>query len=191
MKKVLPYLLLLVGAFACKPEAYTGPLDSPVGNWEGIQTEYYFNNEKVADVPTCEYSAITFYDKGVCCIENVQGVFEFTYDKTTRELLIDGREWHVETLTGEKMVMETQVTETTTKSEDSNEETEEELPPVYDYKGITITMDEGGYYYMEGDEVIYCNYVGGKDENGELVIDFWYDSHVDHFIPLVVEVQKK
>ena len=40
-------------AASCKPDVYTGPLDSPVGNWMGIRSQYLFNGEQVADIDSC------------------------------------------------------------------------------------------------------------------------------------------
>ena len=41
------------------------------------------------------------------------------------------------------------------------------------------------------DETVYCYFKGWKDESGTLIIDFWYDSHIDHLIPLVALATKK
>ena len=66
-------MIAALAAFAaCQPEAYTGPLDYPDGSWEGIRSEYFFNGEKVADLDSCETTAISFYRQGLCCIENVK-----------------------------------------------------------------------------------------------------------------------
>ena len=60
MRKVLLSMLAAAAMTACEPEAYTGPLDSPVGNWDGIQSEYYFDGELVGEAEGCQYSAISF-----------------------------------------------------------------------------------------------------------------------------------
>ena len=61
-----------------------------------------------------------------------------------------------------------------------------------EYHGFTIDSDTNGYFYKnEADETVYCNFKGWKDESGTLIIDFWYDSHIDHFIPLVIPTTKK
>jgi hypothetical protein len=67
-----------------------------------------------------------------------------------------------------------------------------------EYNGVSIHADEHGYYYVKNDVYIYCQFYGAKDEagstlkdeSGAVIIDFWYDGRIDHFIPLVVEVKK-
>lgn len=98
---ILSVLLLA----ACKPDAYLGPLDSPVGNWEGYKGEFYFNGEKVAELDSCSIKAISFYKQGFCCIENENGAFPYTYDHASGDLQIDSTRWNVTTLTGAEMVM--------------------------------------------------------------------------------------
>lgn len=106
MRKLLIIFAFAISAFvACQPEVYTGPLDSPIGNWDGVRSEYFFNGEKVADLDSCETSAIAFYRQGQCCIENVKGAFPFTYDNDTRYLQIDSTLWEVSVLTGAELVM--------------------------------------------------------------------------------------
>ena len=59
-----------------------------------------------------------------------------------------------------------------------------------EYEGLIINADNNGYYYevgVEGTERVYCNFFGGKDEAGAMIIDFWYDNYTAHYIPLVVE----
>ena len=90
---------------ACQPEAYTGPLDYPEGNWNGIRSEYFFNGEKVADVDSCETLGVSFYKQGLCCFEGVKGAFPFKYDDQTRYLQIDSSLWEVSVLTGAELVM--------------------------------------------------------------------------------------
>ena len=60
MRRLLIIYAFAIAAFAaCQPEAYTGPLDSPVGNWTGVRSEYFFNGEEVAavDVSVCRDGA--------------------------------------------------------------------------------------------------------------------------------------
>ena len=102
---ILIFAIAIAALAACQPEAYTGPLDSPIGNWRGVRSEYFFNGEKVADVDSCETVGIAFYKQGLCCIENVKGAFPFTYDNDTRYLQIDSSLWEVSVLTGAEMVM--------------------------------------------------------------------------------------
>ena len=220
MKKILIYIVYLAGflAVSCKPDAYTGPLDSPVGNWEGIRSQYLFNGEQVADIDSCETTAISFYKQGLCCIEGVKGAFAYTYDQETGYLQIDNSLWQVLTLTGAEVVMQYLYTayppeetpEETPEVAPAAEETPEtpdtpeepEVPEVKpdangvilpaEYNGFTITSNTNGYFYKnEADETVYCKFKGWKNETDSLIIDFWYDSHIDHFIPLVVTAAKK
>ena len=216
MKKIIIYIVCLTGflAVSCKPDAYTGPLDSPVGNWEGIRSQYLFNGEQVADIDSCETTAISFYKQGLCCIEGVKGAFAYTYDQETGYLQIDNSLWQVLTLTGAEVVMQYLYTvyppEETPEVAPASEETPEtpdtpeepEVPEVKpdangvilpaEYNGFTIESNTNGYFYKnEADETIYCNFKGWKNEADSLIIDFWYDSHIDHFIPLVVTAAKK
>ena len=99
-------VIAALAAFAaCQPEAYTGPLDYPEGNWDGIRSEYFFNGEKVADVDSCETLGVSFYKQGLCCFEGVKGAFPFKYDDQTRYLQIDSSLWEVSVLTGAELVM--------------------------------------------------------------------------------------
>lgn len=216
MKKIIIYIVCLAGflAVSCKPDAYTGPLDSPVGNWEGIRSQYLFNGEQVADIDSCETTAISFYKQGLCCIEGKKGAFPYIYDQETGHLQIDNSLWQVLTLTGAEVVMQYLYTayppEETPEVAPASEETPEtpdtpeepEVPEVKpdangvilpaEYNGFTIDSDTNGYFYKnEADETVYCNFKGWKDESGTLIIDFWYDSHIDHFIPLVIPTTKK
>ena len=230
MKRFLAGILTLAALAACKPDTYTGPLDSPVGNWEGIKTEYYFNGQMVGEADACGYTAISFYKDGLCCIEGVKGTFPYTYENASGMMVIDKTVWQVKTLTGAEMVMdyvetiypeddtaqpvdagtsepevpeESEGTEGSDGSDGSEEPVEPEVPEVpevkpdangiilpTEYDGVTIYADKNGYYYESGEDKIYCNFYGGKDETGTLIIDFWYDTHTDHFIPLVREVKK-
>ena len=105
MKKILYMIALGLLFFACKPEAYEGPLDSPLGNWDGIRCEYYFNGEHVGDADTTYYSAMTFYKEGLCCIEGVKGAFPFLYDDQANTLQIDSLLWEVINLHTEDMTL--------------------------------------------------------------------------------------
>ena len=105
MMKRFAIILSVLLLAACKPDAYLGPLDSPVGNWEGYKGEFYFNGEKVAELDSCSIKAISFYKQGFCCIENVKGAFPYTYNHASGDLQIDSTRWNVPTLTGAEMVM--------------------------------------------------------------------------------------
>jgi hypothetical protein len=200
MKKLILTAMAAAALAACKPEAYTGPLDSPVGNWEGVHTDYYFDGEMVGEAEDCQYSAISFYKDGLCCIEGIKGAFAYVYDPTFSRLTVDNIIWSVTTLTGAEMVLEyieTIFPEPIAPVEAQDEGIEGPQPDKNgiilpaEYKGKTIGADSNGYYYeTAGQERVYCNFYGAVDEAGTLVIDFWYDNHVDHFIPLVVEASK-
>ena len=222
-----------LAAFAgCQPEAYTGPLDYPEGNWDGIRSEYFFNGEKVADVDSCETLGVSFYKQGLCCFEGVKGAFPFKYDDQTRYLQIDSSLWEVSVLTGAELVMtylytlypsEPEEPETPESPEvvseegedivepsepvdpseptDPEEPVEPEVPEVKpdkngvilpaEYNGCEINADKNGYFYInEAAEKVYCKFKGWTDQDKTLIIDFWYDRHTDHFIPLVVETKK-
>ena len=214
MKKIILLAGLAAMVLSCKPEVYTGPLDSPVGNWEGVRSQYLFNGEQVADIDSCETTAISFYKQGLCCIEGKKGAFPYIYDQETGHLQIDNSLWQVLTLTGAEVVMQYLYTvyppEETPEVAPASEETPEtpdtpeepEVPEVKpdangvilpaEYNGFTITSNTNGYFYKnEADETVYCNFKGWKNEADSLIIDFWYDSHIDHFIPLVVTTTKK
>ena len=106
MRKILLiFAIAFTALMACQPEVYTGPLDSPVGNWMGIRSEYFFNGEKVADIDSCETLGISFYKQGLCCFEGVKGAFPYVYDDNTKYLQIDSTLWEVSVLAGAEMVM--------------------------------------------------------------------------------------
>ena len=105
MKRII-YIAFAFIAIACQPDPYLGPLDSPVGNWDGYKGEYFFNGEKVAELDSCEFKGISFYKQGYCCMEGVKGAFPFVYNESNGDLQIDSTLWHVPTLTGAEMIME-------------------------------------------------------------------------------------
>ena len=199
---------------ACQPEAYTGPLDYPEGNWDGIRSEYFFNGEKVADVDSCETLGVSFYKQGLCCFEGVKGAFPFKYDDQTRYLQIDSSLWEVSVLTGAELVMTylytlypsepetlevaSEEVEEPTEPEDPGEREVPDVKPdkngvvlPAEYNGCEINADKNGYFYInEAAEKIYCKFKGWTDQDKTLIIDFWYDRHTDYFIPLVVETKK-
>ena len=133
-KLLLIFAIAVTAVIACQPEVYTGPLDSPAGNWEGVRSEYFFNGEKVADLDSCETLGISFYKQGLCCIEGVKGAFPFTYDNDTRYLQIDSTLWEVSVMTGTELVMTYLYTlypsepETPVEPEEQTETTDPEGP---------------------------------------------------------------
>ena len=215
MKKVLYILVLGLISFACKPAAYIGPLDSPVGNWQGIGCDYYFNGEPVGDADSSYYSAMTFYKDGLVCIEGVKGAFPFSYDPQTHILQIDSLSWAVVNLHSEDMTLkylgriyptppssdEVKSDENPEKGETPGEEPEEDLRPKPDkngiilpaeYRGFTIDADSNDYYYISSSGVkTYCTPVGQLNAEGLMDIALWYDTRTDYYGPLVVEVEKK
>ena len=212
MKKLLFISFILMLAAACQPDAYTGPLDSPIGNWEGIRSEYYFNGEKVADIDSCETKGIAFYKQGLCCIQCVKGAFPFVYNSESQYLQIDSSLWEVSILTGAEIVMTYLYTlypadpaalnEDTTEPETPEEPTEPEEPEVLpdangvilpaEFNGRIIESNKNGYYYInDAEEIIYCKFKGVREADGKLYIQFWFDQHTDYFIPLVVQPTKK
>lgn len=105
MKRII-YIAFAFIAIACQPDPYLGPLNSPVGNWDGYKGEYFFNGEKVAELDSCEFKGISFYKQGYCCMEGVKGAFPYVYNESNGDLQIDSTLWHVPTLTGAEMIME-------------------------------------------------------------------------------------
>ena len=185
MRRLLIIYAFAIAAFAaCQPEAYTGPLDSPVGNWTGVRSEYFFNGEKVADIDSCETVGIAFYKQGLCCIENVKGTFPYKYDNDTRYLQIDSSLWEVSVLTGAEMVMtylytlyppipgvpsEPETLEDSEEGETPEEPAEPEIPEVKpdangvilpaEYKDYEINANKNGYYYInDSEETVYCHF---------------------------------
>ena len=250
MKRLI-YIALAFLAFSCKPAPYLGPLDSPVGNWDGYKGEYFFDGELVAELDSCEFKGISFYKQGYCCIEGVKGAFPFIYNESNGDLQIDSTLWSVPTLTGEGMVMkfvdriyppepepepepepapepenpegenpeggdegspeETPETEEPGHGSGADPETDPEQPEEpeepaepevkpdkngvilpAEYKGFTIEANKNGYFYMNAaGKKVYCGFKGWKNEADSLIIDFWYDSSTNYFVPMVVEVTKK
>lgn len=211
--------VICMNLISCEPEQYSGPLDSPLGNWEGIASEYYFNGEQVAALDSCETTAISFYKQGLCCIEGTKGTFPFIYDESEKLLQIDSTLWKVQELTGAQMTLtylyrilppakmpepESQEETDQTENPDTSDEpvVEPDEPTVeadangfilpIEYNGMLIEADEHGYYYINGeDKTTYCYFKGWENEDKTWTVDFWYDTHTDHFIPLVVETTKK
>ena len=251
MKRFI-YIAFAFIAFSCQPVPYLGPLDSPVGNWDGYKGEYFFNGEMVAELDSCEFKGISFYKQGYCCIEGVKGAFPYVYNESNGDLQIDSTLWHVPTLTGTEMIMEfvdriyppepepvpepepepapepenpegenpeggdegspeeTPETEEPGHGSGADPETDPEQPEEpeepaepevkpdkngvilpAEYKGFTIEANKNGYFYMNAaGEKVYCGFKGWKNEADSLIIDFWYDSSTNYFVPMVVEIEK-
>lgn len=205
MKKVM-FLAALLLAAACGPKTYLGELDSPVGNWKSSESIYYFNGEIVFQNNACEYSAISFYQDSLCCIEGRKGAFQ--YYVSSDSLVVDSVAWHIEEMTGRflklqyledfrlKEAPEDDSSVPSPSSEQSarqtgvspdNEETTDDGPvklPV-EYKGMTIISDgKDGYAYSGTSGVLVpCRYYGHTEEDGSLIIDCWFDSRHDTYKP--------
>lgn len=202
MKRLLKMLAVAaaVMAVACKPSIYTGPLDAPSGNWLGVHTEYRFAGEEVASADSCEYGVISFYRQGLCCIEGHKGALPYVYDADMSVLEIGTRIWRVNVLTGAEMILE--FVEDTAGTDESqggdggeagnaswdSAADDGELPdggvfPV-EYRGFTIVSEEGRYFYVDKNgQKVRCYYEGEKDQDGKLYVKFWYDTHIDRFVP--------
>ena len=202
MKRLLKMFAVAaaVMAVACKPSIYTGPLDAPSGNWLGVHTEYRFAGEEVASADSCEYGVISFYRQGLCCIEGHKGALPYMYDADMSVLEIGTRIWRVNVLTGAEMILEF-VEDTAGTDESQGGDGGEagnaswdgaaddgELPdagvfPV-EYRGFTIVSEEGRYFYVDKNgQKVRCYYEGEKDQDGKLYVKFWYDTHIDRFVP--------
>ena len=195
---IIAIAIIAMHVISCEPEPYTGQLDSPVGNWEGVSSEYFFNGEMVAALDSCEITAISFYKQGICCIEGVKGAFPFIYNDSESLLQIDSTLWEVNRLTGVEMVLSYlyRIMPLTKTGEDTAEPVVKPdangfILPI-EYKGMSINSDRFGYFYInEAEATVYCNFKGWKNEDKTWTVDFWYDTHTDVFIPLKVETGKK
>lgn len=202
MKKILYMIVSGLLLLACKPEAYVGPLDSPIGNWQGLGCDYYFNGELVGDADSSYYSAMTFYKEGLVCIEGVKGAFPFNYDPQTHILQIDSLSWAVVNLHSEDMTLKYlgRIYPTPPSADEVKSDEGENQGPKPDkngiilpveYQGFTIEADSNDYYYLtSGGSKVYCTPVGQLNAEGLMDIALWYDTRTDYYGPLVV-VEKK
>lgn len=204
MKRLLKMFAVAaaVMAVACKPSIYTGPLDAPSGNWLGVHTEYRFAGEEVASADSCEYGVISFYRQGLCCIEGHKGALPYMYDADMSVLEIGTRIWRVNVLTGAEMILEF-VEDTAAPEEepgddsgngsgssgdvedagDDGEQSDAVVLPA-EFHGFTIVAEDGRYFYVdESGKKVRCYYEGEKDQDGKLYVKFWYDTHIDRFVP--------
>lgn len=209
MKRTIYILLILIlAATGCKPEAYTGPLAMPSGTWKGVNSIYFFNGETVAEADSCIFPVITFYDRyGYCCVEGVKGEKTYTFNQSTGIIQIDSTLWTADVLTGKEIVMTfignlypaeaadaVKADEGNTDGdipEDDKNISRDGLELPIEYKGVEINEDSNDYFYIGSDGArVYCHFFGENDESGEIMIDFWYDTHTDRFTPYK-PVQKK
>ena len=176
MKRIL-YVCIALALVSCKPEAYTGPLDSPVGNWKGVWSEFYFDSELVGDLSNvCEYSAISFYKDSLCCIEGVKGAFHYSFKEDL--LVIDSTSvWSVDELYGDHMVIRhlKDLKPVTYKRFDY-------INVPVEYKGATIDTCRYGYFYLnEYNDTIQCRPISHMESDSTYTIDFWFDSRSDRY----------
>lgn len=177
MKRFISYICFVVVAVSCKPEVYTGPLDSPVGNWRGTWSEYFFNSEMVGDLANAsEYSAISFYEDSLCCIEGVKGAFHYKYSGDS--LTIDSTSvWVVEELYGNRMTLR--------HLEELEPVKYKKLPFIsvpLEYRSMTIDTCANGYFYLnEESDTVQCRPITHMEPDSTYTIDFWFDSRRDAF----------
>ena len=177
-------ILILIGLIAlasCKPEVYLGPLDSPVGNWQGVVSKYYFNGEYIYEAPGCTYSAISFYKDTLCCIEGIKGAFKWTYSSDT--LIVDTTVWRVAELTGRMMnldylgVIDKADEESETVSENSSTQT-------YEYKETVIYGDGSKFWYKDAEGLaVSCFPIMGKAMDGSDSTICWWNTRSDFYNP--------
>lgn len=194
MKK---YLIILgfIALASCKPEVYLGPLDSPLGNWKGQASEYYFAGENVYASDGCAYSAISFYKDSLCCIEGVKGVFRWTYSGDS--LVVDSTIWKAVDLTGATMVLEhigvieKTIADTPAVTADTDDGSQPEItdpiptdPLPVEYKGKTIERDGESYWYADSSgEHVRCWPVESFAEDGTVTVICWWDTRTDTYKP--------
>ena len=193
MKRIL-ILLGILALASCKPETYLGPLDSPLGNWKGVVSKYYFNGENVYEAPGCTYSAISFYKDSLCCIEGVKGAFKWTYSGDS--LVVDTTVWKVTELSGrimnldylgiiEKPAAEPDEEVAVTGDGSTDDETPIPTDPVtFAYQGQTIETDGSKYWYMNADgKTVPCFPLNETAEDGSETILCWWDTRSDYYNP--------
>ena len=162
---------------SCKPEVYTGPLDSPVGNWKGSWSEYFFDSEEVGELAnSCRYSAISFYEDSLCCIEGVKGAFHWSYQADS--LVIDSTTvWSVEELYGNRMTLRL-----LEDREPLQLKTQDYITVPLEYKGKAIDAYRFGYFYLnETSDTVQCQPAAHMEPDSTSTVDFWYDSQRDTY----------
>ena len=180
MRKFL-ILLGLISLASCKPEVYLGPLDSPIGNWWGVESRYYFNGDYVYEAPGCTYSAISFYKDSLCCIEGVKGAFQWSYSSDS--LIVDTTVWRVSELSGRVMNLEyLGVIQQGEKDNDVN--IENGNIKTYEYKETIIYCDSLKYWYNDADGLaVACFPVIGKAKDGSDSTICWWNTRSDTYNP--------
>lgn len=213
MKRIFIIIAALAAFLAgCKPEIYTGPLDSPVGNWKSQESHYFFAGEEVYQDETGYYSAISIYRDTLCCIEGRKGTFKWKYSADS--LIVDSTIWKVTELTGARMALDylgrierpasgnnpavmptadsgsdsgndsgSDSGQTGTVPEGSNPPSGTENLPV-EYKGKSIETDGKDHWYLdsEGKKVLCWKKVITKEDGSEEIV-CWWDFRKDCYIP--------
>ena len=173
MKRLLitTAILAFVG---CGPKEYLGPLDSPLGNWEGKDSKYYFAGEYVYEDQKCTYSAISFYQDSLCCIEGVKGAFKWTYDEST--LVVDSTSWNVVDLSGQMMALDFIGRILPEGGSEESVTTE--------YKGKTIHGNGKYHWYVDSSgKTVHCWPVEISAEDGTPTVACWWDTRSDFYKP--------
>ena len=180
MRRFLIFICLIALA-SCKPEVYLGPLDSPIGNWQGVVSKYYFNGDYVYEAPGCTYSAISFYKDSLCCIEGVKGAFKWSYSSDS--LIVDTTVWRVSQLTGRMMGLEylgvirlgDAYTDATSESNSTQ---------TYEYKETAVFSDGSKYWDKDADgHNVACFPVVGKASDGSDSTICWWNTRSDTYKP--------
>lgn len=167
-------------ALSCKPKTYIGPLSSPIGNWKGDWSVFFFNSEQVGELKkACRYSAISFYKDSLCCIEGTKGAFNWRYNADT--LTIDSTTvWSVEELYGNRMTLRL-----LEELEPLQLGTKDYITVPLEYRSKTIDAYRYGYFYLnEKADTVQCQPVSHMEPDSTYTIDFWYDSRQDTYKPL-------
>ena len=174
-------ILILIGLIAlasCKPEVYLGPLDSPVGNWQGVVSKYYFNGEYIYEAPGCTYSAISFYKDTLCCIEGIKGAFKWTYSSDS--LIVDTTVWRVTELSGRMMNLEYLGTVGSNVSNDVQDESQ----ATYEYNETAIYSDGSKFWYKDAEGLaVSCFPIMGKAMDGSDSTICWWNTRSDFYNP--------
>ena len=177
MKRVL-ILIGFLALAACKPATYLGPLDSPLGNWKETISKYYFNGEYVYESPGCTYSAISFYEDSLCCIEGIKGTFKWNYSSDS--LIVDTTVWRVTELSGRMMNLDYLGVIKNIVSGISEDESTAE----YEYNETAIYSNGSEYWYKDAEGVnIACFPIIGKASDGSDSTICWWNTRSDYYKP--------
>lgn len=165
---------LIVG---CKPALYTGPLDSPLGNWRSSESRYFFAGEEVFQDDSCMFSAISFYKDSLCCMEGMKGTFRWEHSGDS--LVVDSTIWRVTALTGQRMALDY-----LGRIEQTTEGIEIEAEGVsIEYKGKTIESDGYDCWYLNNDGIkVMCWKKVYTKKGDDTPYTCWWDKRHDTYI---------